>query len=87
MYLQEAAKPKPDPYLVALAADAEHRAGNNKHAIELYRQALTINYGDVEGAKREAQICLRLQPHMAEAEQIIAKLSQSDEPATRIGAE
>lgn len=103
MYLQEAAKPKPDPYLVALAADAEHRAGNNKHAIELYRQALAINYGDIggrlslarllldtgdlDGAKREAQICLRLQPHMAEAEQIIAKVSQSDEPASRPGAE
>jgi predicted Zn-dependent protease len=92
IYLEEASKPRPDAWLVSLAAEAEQRAGNDKHAIELYREALTIDYGavscrlalarlllqtgDRDGAKREAQICLRLQPHLAEAENLIAEVSQ-----------
>jgi O-antigen ligase/tetratricopeptide (TPR) repeat protein len=91
-YLAEAAKPKPDANMVAWAAEAEHREGNDQHAIELYREALTIDYGavswrlalarlllqsgDNEGAIRQAQICLRLQPHMPEAQQIIGEASK-----------
>jgi O-antigen ligase/tetratricopeptide (TPR) repeat protein len=90
--LAEAAKPGAPSYMIAMAADAERRAGNDAHAIELYREALTINYGDTgyrvalarlllktgqrDQAKREAQICLRIQPHLAEAEQIIVEASE-----------
>jgi tetratricopeptide (TPR) repeat protein len=90
--LAEAAKPDAPAHILAMAAEAENRAGNTAHAIDLYRQALTVNYGEVsyrltlarillkdgqlDQAKREAQICLRLQPHMAEAEQVIAEASQ-----------
>lgn len=72
-------------------ASIEERDNNPQAAIELYRRALALDYGQVnwrltlaklliaEGkpreAIREARICLRLRPELEAARQIIADLS------------
>ena len=84
---------QPDAPASAFAslANIYRKQENNKAAIEYYRRALALNYGQVHWrldlarllaeieripeAIYEAKICLRLQPQLKEAEKLIADLS------------
>jgi tetratricopeptide (TPR) repeat protein len=92
--LREKQCEKPDAKPAALISLAEvygNQKGKEEKAIELYRRALALDYGQVgwrltfakllaksgktNDAIREANICLRLEPRLKEAEKLIGELS------------
>jgi tetratricopeptide (TPR) repeat protein len=84
-------QPGAPPWMMVELAGLYVQDKRNEEAIALYRDALGADYGQVEWrltlarvlaatgrpaeALREAQICLRLRPGMAAAEQLVGELS------------
>jgi tetratricopeptide (TPR) repeat protein len=79
--------------LVWLAEIYNNQKGKEEKAIELYRRALALNYGvvrwrlnltkllwrsgKINDAIQQANICLKLEPRLKEAEDLVAELSVS----------
>jgi tetratricopeptide (TPR) repeat protein len=84
-------EPDAPAWALASLANTYKRENNNDKAIECYRRALTLDYGQVNWrfmlarlladtgqvreAIHEARICLRLRPQFKAAEELIANLS------------
>jgi hypothetical protein len=93
-----AAKPDAPPGDLADEADVEQQQGHAAVAIALYRRALAVEYGNVgwrlglarvllasgqvDDARREADVCLQLRPEMAEAKALRSECDSRPDPGT-----
>jgi tetratricopeptide (TPR) repeat protein len=90
LILHEAMSPNAAAEVLANAAELYDEAGKTPLAVECYRRALTQNYtrvdwrlklaelllrsGQLDQARYQAQICLRLQPDLKSAENVLAAI-------------